>query len=72
MKRAIIVVVILAAAGAGVWYFKRGGEDANAASNTPAATRDVEVARAEDRVAAGSVDPADRLASQEAADRVSR
>jgi RND family efflux transporter MFP subunit len=36
MKRAIIVVVILAAAGAGVWYFKRGGEDANAASNTPA------------------------------------
>jgi RND family efflux transporter MFP subunit len=36
MKRAIIVVVILAAAGAGVWYFKRGGQDANAASNTPA------------------------------------
>jgi membrane fusion protein (multidrug efflux system) len=35
MKRAIIVVVILAATGAGVWYFKRGGEDANAASNTP-------------------------------------
>jgi RND family efflux transporter MFP subunit len=36
MKRAIIIVVILAAAGAGVWYFKRGGADANAASNTPA------------------------------------
>src|SRR4029077_20942574 len=36
MKRAIIVVVILAAAGAGVWYSKRGGENANAASNTPA------------------------------------
>jgi RND family efflux transporter MFP subunit len=35
MKRSIIVVVILAAAGAGVWYFKRGGADANAASNTP-------------------------------------
>jgi|KBSSwiStaDraftv2_1062776.scaffolds.fasta_scaffold34404_4 HlyD family secretion protein len=36
MKRSIIIVVILAAAGAGVWYFKRGGTDANAASNTPA------------------------------------
>ncbi|HEX7797567.1 MAG TPA: efflux RND transporter periplasmic adaptor subunit [Vicinamibacterales bacterium] len=36
MKRALIVVVVLAVAGAGVWYFKRGGEDANAASNTPA------------------------------------
>jgi membrane fusion protein, multidrug efflux system len=36
MKRSIIIVVILAAAGAGVWYFKRGGADANAASNTPA------------------------------------
>jgi RND family efflux transporter MFP subunit len=39
MKRAIIVVVILAAAGAGVWYFKRGGADANAASNAPASTQ---------------------------------
>src|SRR5262245_56935273 len=36
MKRSIIIVVILAAAGAGVWYFKRGGQDANAASNAPA------------------------------------
>jgi membrane fusion protein (multidrug efflux system) len=36
MKRALIIVVILAAAGAGVWYFKRGGADANAASDTPA------------------------------------
>src|SRR5580765_5729021 len=35
MKRSIIVIVILAAAGAGVWYFKRGGADANAASNAP-------------------------------------
>src|SRR5262245_673277 len=35
MKRSIIIVVILAAAGAGVWYFKRGGADANAASNAP-------------------------------------
>ena len=36
MKRSIIVVVILAAASAGVWYFKRGGADANAASNAAA------------------------------------
>jgi HlyD family secretion protein len=35
MKRSIIVIVILAAAGAGVWYFKRGGADANAASDAP-------------------------------------
>jgi RND family efflux transporter MFP subunit len=35
MKRSIIIIVILAAAGAGVWYFKRGGADANAASNAP-------------------------------------
>jgi RND family efflux transporter MFP subunit len=39
MKRALIVVVVLAVAGAGVWYFKRGGEDANAASNTPASNQ---------------------------------
>jgi RND family efflux transporter MFP subunit len=39
MKRALIVVVVLAVAGAGVWYFKRGGEDANAASNTPAGSQ---------------------------------
>jgi HlyD family secretion protein len=39
MKRALIVVVVLAAVGAGVWYFKRGGEDANAASNTPASNQ---------------------------------
>jgi|SwirhisoilCB1_FD_contig_81_445490_length_4108_multi_3_in_0_out_0_2 HlyD family secretion protein len=39
MKRALIVVVVLALAGAGVWYFKRGGEDANAASNTPASNQ---------------------------------
>jgi RND family efflux transporter MFP subunit len=38
MKRAIIVVVVLAAAGAGVWYFKRGGADANAASKVPASS----------------------------------
>ena len=36
MKRSIIIVVILAAVGAGVWYFRRGGTDANAASNAPA------------------------------------
>src|SRR6476619_7462266 len=35
MKRSMIVIVILAAAGAGVWYFKRGGADANAASDAP-------------------------------------
>src|SRR5262245_39792044 len=39
MKRSIIIVVILAAAGAGVWYFKRGGADANAASNAPNANQ---------------------------------
>jgi HlyD family secretion protein len=39
MKRALIVVVVLAVAGAGVWYFKRGGEDANAASSTPASNQ---------------------------------
>jgi membrane fusion protein (multidrug efflux system) len=39
MKRSIIVVVILAAAGAGVWYFKRGGADANAASTAPAGSQ---------------------------------
>jgi RND family efflux transporter MFP subunit len=35
MKRSIIIVVILAAVGGGTWFFKRGGTDANAASNTP-------------------------------------
>jgi len=39
MKRALIVVVVLSVAGAGVWYFKRGGEDANAASSTPASNQ---------------------------------
>jgi RND family efflux transporter MFP subunit len=39
MKRSIIIIVILAAAGAGVWYFKRGGADANAASNAPAGSQ---------------------------------
>ena len=40
MKRSLLIVVaLIAAAGAGVWYFKRGGTDANAASNTPSQDR---------------------------------